>query len=182
MEHNLKITSLAAIFLFSVSCTGNKINNFQLYESPIGFQMEVPLGFKYSELAPSKKYYYFGYPKGNHTGLSTIEFYNSLDFSKLNDFSNCSAEILGVSFPLTLNNKNTLWGKMDFYKDRGMEGWEPSSDESLLVCHGGGMNPPESVYAFCSEHDDKTVVICISQMTDNEAQAKEIFETFRWTE
>jgi hypothetical protein len=39
-----------------------------------------------------------------------------------------------------------------------------------------------AVYALCSEKDGKTVVICISQMTDNREQAKEIFETFRWTQ
>jgi hypothetical protein len=39
-----------------------------------------------------------------------------------------------------------------------------------------------SAYAFCAEKDGKAVAICIQQMTDNEAMAKEIFETFRWTD
>jgi hypothetical protein len=39
-----------------------------------------------------------------------------------------------------------------------------------------------SAYAMCSEKDGKTVVICISQMKDDPEMAKDIFETFRWTE
>lgn len=38
------------------------------------------------------------------------------------------------------------------------------------------------MYGFCSEKDGKTVVICISQMTDDPDLAKQIFETFRWTD
>ena len=38
------------------------------------------------------------------------------------------------------------------------------------------------VYALCSEKDGKTVVICISQMKDDPELAKQIFETFKWTE
>lgn len=36
-------------------------------------------------------------------------------------------------------------------------------------------------YSLCSEKDGKTVVICISQMTDNPQLAEDIFKTFRWT-
>ncbi len=39
-----------------------------------------------------------------------------------------------------------------------------------------------SAYALCSERDGKTVVICLSQMTDDPKMAEEIFSTFRWTE
>ncbi len=38
-----------------------------------------------------------------------------------------------------------------------------------------------TAYALCSHKDGKTVVICISQMTQNEPLAKQIFDTFRWT-
>ncbi len=37
-------------------------------------------------------------------------------------------------------------------------------------------------YALCSEHNGKTVVICLSQATDDSKIAEEIFSTFRWTE
>jgi hypothetical protein len=39
-----------------------------------------------------------------------------------------------------------------------------------------------SAYALCSGKDGKTVVICISQVTDNPDLARRIFETFRWTD
>ncbi len=39
-----------------------------------------------------------------------------------------------------------------------------------------------TMYAFCSQKDSKTVVICFSQMTDNPELAEEIFKTFRWRE
>ena len=39
-----------------------------------------------------------------------------------------------------------------------------------------------SAYAFCAEKNGKAVAICIQQMTDDEAMAKQIFESFRWTD
>lgn len=39
-----------------------------------------------------------------------------------------------------------------------------------------------SAYAFCAEKGGKAVAICIQQMTDDEAMAKQIFESFRWTD
>jgi hypothetical protein len=39
-----------------------------------------------------------------------------------------------------------------------------------------------SAYALCSEKNGKTIVICVSQVTDNPDFAKQIFETFRWTD
>jgi hypothetical protein len=39
-----------------------------------------------------------------------------------------------------------------------------------------------SGYGFCAEKDDKRVVVCIEQITDNPKLAEEIFSTFRWTE
>ncbi|MDP4008101.1 MAG: hypothetical protein Q8P68_02820 [Candidatus Peregrinibacteria bacterium] len=35
-------------------------------------------------------------------------------------------------------------------------------------------------YAFCSKQDEKRVVICISQQTDDPKMAEEIFKTFKW--
>ncbi|MDD4319841.1 MAG: hypothetical protein PHW10_05990 [Candidatus Peribacteraceae bacterium] len=37
-------------------------------------------------------------------------------------------------------------------------------------------------YALCSEKDGKTVLICVTQVIDNPDLAKQIFETFRWTD
>lgn len=35
-------------------------------------------------------------------------------------------------------------------------------------------------YVFCAEQDNKTIMICIDQQTDNPKLAEEIFNTFRW--
>ena len=39
-----------------------------------------------------------------------------------------------------------------------------------------------SAYAFCADKNGKAVTICIQQMTDDEEMAKQIFESFRWTD
>ena len=104
----------------------------------------------------------------------------------------CSPSVTGASqtAPLPDANGKAEWGRVDFY-DSIFEKEKEGGD--YILTKEGGDNiictvpdttgiPPPSVYAFCSQHDNKTVIICINQMTDNEKQAKEIFETFRWTD
>ncbi len=45
-----------------------------------------------------------------------------------------------------------------------------------------GCNDGTAAYAFCAEKDGKAVAICIQQMTDDEEMARQIFESFHWTE
>lgn len=98
--------------------------------------------------------------------------------------SSCSPSLTGASQtePLTAANGKAGWGKVDLFDDLNFESGDgaygPLRDVVCRNMPGSGL---AAVYALCSEKDGKTVVICISQMTDNPEQAKEIFETFRWT-
>lgn len=89
----------------------------------------------------------------------------------------CSPVITGTSKSIVTSNTNgqTSWGKIDFW-NHGMD-YEPGTEP---VCRPAG-GPSGTGYALCSEKDGKTVVICISQMTDNPKLAEDIFKTFRWT-
>lgn len=93
-------------------------------------------------------------------------------------FSLCSPSLTGASQMTTIpiTNGKAEWGKTDLRELMKQEGYIPPYDTSTVKCGGAPF-----VYAFCSEKDDKTVVICINQQTDNPELAKEIFETFRWT-
>jgi hypothetical protein len=95
-----------------------------------------------------------------------------------NKVSNCSKETIGISKIKYKEEDNVIWGRVDAWDGQGIEGWEPSMDLSKVVC-----KPSATVtFALCAEKNGKTVVVCINQMTDNPDQAKQIFETFRWTE
>ena len=93
--------------------------------------------------------------------------------------SPCVPSLTGTSQVTSVPNANEKaeWGSVDIWKSLERNGWDPPYDPQNVVCTPATKN----VYAFCSEKDGKTVVICINQMTDNPALAKEIFETFRWT-
>jgi hypothetical protein len=90
------------------------------------------------------------------------------------DFA-CTESNIGVSKAenFTAINSKTILGKVTF------TGYDyPPNFIKCSSLYGDNA----ATYAFCSEKDEKRVVICVSQMTDNPTLAKEIFETFRWTE
>ncbi len=94
----------------------------------------------------------------------------------------CAAKTTGIfDSPLSVTNTNSAWAKVDFFEkfDSRGQGWIDYGDPYPLCATLGSY---EARYAFCSEKNGKTVVICISQMKDDPAMAKQIFETFRWTE
>jgi hypothetical protein len=64
---------------------------------------------------------------------------------------------------------------VSFWDGRAQEGWEYPYPPEGVLCKG-------AKYALCADKGDKTVVICISQMKEDPEMAKEIFESFRWTE
>lgn len=89
----------------------------------------------------------------------------------------CSSSLHGASETVSLfSSENSNWGKVDFFEINGhdFEGNPP-------ICEPYGGETAEA-YVLCSEKDGKTVVICINEMTNNPELAKEIFETFKWTE
>lgn len=112
---------------------------------------------------------FFGYGEKSKTGNTLI---------KIVDFNDsCSPSVTGASSGATLEKANgkAEWGRVDFW-DHGMD-YEPGTEP---LCRAAG-GPTGTGYALCSEKDGKTVVICISQMSDNPKLAEDIFKTFRWT-
>ena len=94
----------------------------------------------------------------------------------------CSRHITGASQTKSLPKADGMaaWGRVDYWDNHELEGWE-YQEWNDVVCTYAGNPGPKAVYALCSEKDDKTIVICINQMSDNPSLAKQIFETFRWT-
>lgn len=84
------------------------------------------------------------------------------------------------------DNEKSIWAKMEMLStyDR-----PPSSlcainapDCTQRELFEGTCKTKTATYAFCSVKEDKEVAICIQQMTDNQELAKQIFESFRWTD
>jgi hypothetical protein len=98
----------------------------------------------------------------------------------------CTPELHGIfDTPLnTLTNGDNKinWGKVNFFEKFGHMGERVDYEPEWPVCPEQIDATESHIYALCSEKDGKTIVICISQMTDNPGLAKQIFETFRWTE
>lgn len=76
-----------------------------------------------------------------------------------------------------IDSDEAQWGKVkdyDMYDDL-------LDPDCRIMPTEKGIKPKGTAYAFCAEKNNKMVIICIKQMTDDEAMAKEIFESFRWT-
>ena len=109
----------------------------------------------------------------------------------------CAPEVTGIGDENVLDDREavSIWGKVNV----GNKSWDPPYPDALcqyvkpMDCTseeywGGGCQDDIGIYAFCSEKvgdpasaaDDKRVLICISQQTDDPKMAEEIFKTFRW--
>ncbi len=108
-----------------------------------------------------------------------IEDWQKVINENFSDFS-CSPSLTGASTTTPLPNANGTaeWGRVDFFEKYAGEGYVDYMGETPLCAEPGSA---KDRYALCSHKDGKTVVICISQMTQNEPLAKQIFDTFRWT-
>ncbi len=83
---------------------------------------------------------------------------------------------LGVSDPMVSSSASAaviMYGRVDF--------WEITKGDFDLKDRPTCFPAGGTSYALCSEHAGKQVLICISQVTDNPALAKQIFDSFRWT-
>lgn len=177
MDYNiirLYIFGIITIILTACNQQGVDISVHEkdfLYKSSDHYEIKVPEDFSYNEYAPSGKYYYFGYPINNKIGIRSIEFYPLP--------SHCSPSTTGASKRSTLTTTTGEWGRVDFYDGSD---WI-YAPEPFPVCTPPRPQPNSkpTAYAFCSQKEEKTVLICISQMTDNPKLAEEIFSTFRWT-
>ncbi len=105
-----------------------------------------------------------------------IEIYPPESISTL---SACSPSKLGISQinALPSTSGKAEWGKVDYW-DKLVKG-EPMDLD--VICTNYGIPHIPYIYGFCSEKDKRTVVICVNEMQDNPELAKQIFETFRWT-
>ena len=192
MGNALKISIIGLICFSLGSCAGFKTiqqpipENYSLHQSEEGYIIAVPLGYSYSEPAPSDKYYYFGYPNTNSLGMSSVDLYPA-------ETAICDSSFTGVSqtWSLSDTNGNTSWGKVDAFDTPNPDfppGTQPRCRPPILKWNydpskGGVLRlSNDAAYALCSEKDGKTVLICISQMTDNPELAEEIFKTFKWRE
>jgi hypothetical protein len=92
----------------------------------------------------------------------------------------CSVSITGSSKMSKFKDysEKIQWGKVDVWEQRKIEGWEAPYPLSKVLCQ----ESMPHTYILCSEKNSETVVICLNQITDNPDLAKQIFETFRWTE
>lgn len=97
-------------------------------------------------------------------------------FDSKNKNITCTPSTIGSTEATKIDDPNSLKGKVDFFEKYSAGDMPPDFAD---LCR-----PPVSgaAYAFCSEKENKTVLICISQITDNPQLAEDIFKTFRWTE
>lgn len=101
-------------------------------------------------------------------------FMSGMSMKRIDD--NCSTTITGASQMIDIPNTRgaTSWGKFDYEFSP-----DPKIGEGQFYCAPFSSTP--HLYVLCSEKDKKTVLICVSQATDNPDLARKIFETFRWT-
>lgn len=91
--------------------------------------------------------------------------------------SSCTPNSIGITYPeeiIVENACESVWGRMDY---RELWRFSDSPAGFTNIC---GPQSGEAIYAFCSEQDDKRVVICISQETNDKELAHNIFKTFKW--
>jgi hypothetical protein len=79
--------------------------------------------------------------------------------------------------PVISSTEYGQWGKVLFSYT-----WDPLPGQNDVFCRSLDLPRKSYAYAFCAEKDGKAVAICLQQMTDDEAMAKQIFESFRWTD
>lgn len=95
--------------------------------------------------------------------------------------SNCTPELTGASSIQKIEDTNgeTRWGKVDFFEKYAGEGGTIDYEGDRPLC--AGPSSARNRYAFCSEKNGKTIVICMHQMQDDPKLAEQIFSSFRWT-
>lgn len=136
----------------------------------VGYSFSVPNGFGHE--TDDDEGMYFGYGENSKFGQISVQSYDHLQSAQ------CTETLLGasrVSVTGTMNTKS-MWGKVDFFEIQGSDYLPENAPKCRPMSGKNGVG-----YAFCSEHEGQTVLICIGQKRDNPQLAKEIFESFRWT-
>jgi len=180
------------VFLFLIACTnqaGQTTENQGSVSSVIDKYMDENYGY---EIIAD-----FNTPKGDWSSRTTAagKTVHSLWNGNLNNGldvfadiyhpnSSCSPRLTGTSQTTEIPNTNgkTYWGRMDVWDNTDGEGVEFPSYWKEVICPYNEPSSGIQTYALCSEKNNRTVVICMTQQTDNPSLAKQIFETFRWTD
>ncbi len=187
-SHRLLYGSILLFIALFPSCTPQKQNadhatspSWITYQDPTNsFTFEYPMQLKYEIRRPDRSLVLT-------TNSAPVVQHSSKDyFISISDSVSCKQ--MGVTKPEQINHTNALilQGKVDYFDNSGYI-YEGSSTNTI-VCRppllqykeDGTPEGSNSAYALCSEKDGKTVLICISQLTDNPQLAEEIFKTFRW--
>ena len=173
----------------AVQTSKSSINEGHFIHSNDFYSVAIPSDF--ADKTKSDITTFYGYANTSKTGDVLIK---TVDI-----FSPCSPSLTGASTTTPLPNANGTaeWGRVDESRF-GLYALEPEPICQPPIIYedfcgeagqyAGGdcakskpARLPVAAYALCSHKDGKTVVICISQMTQNEPLAKQIFDTFRWT-
>lgn len=173
----------SAILLISCSAenSNRNSNNWHTYQNVnYNYLLKIPDEAYIPNKSQAKDQVFFGNIKQleeNSGEAFDIQIYGK------KDSNNCVPSITGTSNLKNLSNEvmgKSGWGRMDAWDGYGQEGWEYDPKWANIVCKKEGTPAPQEIYVLCAEKDEKTVVICINQMTDNPQLAEEIFKTFRW--
>lgn len=185
---------LAAILLIGCS---DKVTHPQPYppgwseyrNTAYGYSTGIPAEAFMPNKSPSADQIFFGNIKLLTNNIGTeydIYLYTG------DNISSCSTSITGASTTTLLSETrgDTIWGKVDAYDYPNPDfppDTQPRCRPPILkwdvdMVKGVTRLSDDAAYVLCSEKDGKTVLICVSQVTDNPDLARKIFETFRWTE
>jgi hypothetical protein len=182
MYRSIKQISAISLCILASACSSTGVKNesaskqesVQYSNSEYGYVIEAPNNFEIGKHAIQGVIQGPGLFAQNGTDIDIY------DPASPNPPTSCSPSLTGASQvePLVNAKGKTEWGKVDFFEKYKGDGFIDYDGEPPLCAQP---SKAKHRYALCSENNGKTVVICISQMTDNPQLAKEIFETFRWT-
>ncbi len=190
----LSVIITGAVVLFLAGCSPNSIQQNNNASSSSGSLMQSPSEwyrydndrYMYSVKVPSVVISH-NTSMDDYAGFGTFSILDrkpgpqdfTIGIQGLSRSSPCSPSLTGASHTTPLQNANgeSEWGKVDVFELQRLEGWQPEYDLSTVLC----TSSLPVVYALCSTNGENTVVMCISEQTDNPALAKQIFETFQWT-
>lgn len=143
---------------------------FQYTNEDVGYALSVPKEFSFR--TDDDEGMYFGYPESLPTGHFFIQIFDRPTDSK--QLTNCKGTEIGVYHPIIDENGERVrmvWGKVDYHP------LDPPEPHPLCQSAFGST---VGSYELCSIKDEKQVIICINQKTDNYEFAKKILDTFQW--
>ncbi len=120
---------------------------------------------------------------GKNSNYSLVNIADSVDIDIFHEVNaDCLPNITGALETKPISS-NGAWGEVTGFRSPA----DPETPEAYCMPQYLFMGTTRKQgiannYAFCSIKDNKTVVICIDQTKDDPEMAKQIFESFRWTE